>query len=117
MLTEFIGKKYIILRGLANILSGGEKQRISIARALIKDSKILLSDESMSNLDNKIASDIERLILNLKDRTVISITHKLSNNLKYDDEILVMNEGKIIERGSFYELMEKKGYFSLLFNL
>lgn len=74
----------------ANNLSGGEKQRISIARSLIKDTKIILADEILSSLDNEIAFSIEKGLLELENITLISVTHRLiKENLKQYDKILV----------------------------
>jgi len=97
-------------------LSGGEKQRIAIARALLKNSSIMLLDESTSALDNETAYSIEKSILNLKDVTSIVVTHKLMEDiLKEYNEIIVMKDGRIVETGDFYSLIEKKGYFYSLY--
>lgn len=99
-------------------LSGGEKQRIAIARALIKNSSILLLDEGTSALDNETAYNIEKSILSLKDITSIVVTHKLMGEvLKKYDEIIVVKDGKIIEKGSFNELLQNKHYFYSLYTL
>ena len=92
--------------------SGGEKQRISIARALIRETDILVADEILSNLDNETALKIEKELLNLKNITLISVTHRLfEETLTNFDEIIVLNEGCIVEKGTFYELIEKKSFF------
>jgi ATP-binding cassette, subfamily B, bacterial len=97
-------------------LSGGEKQRISIARAIIRNTPILVLDEATSSLDNKTSDFIENTILNLKDKTIIVITHKLSKKLlKEFDEIIVLKEGQVIESGDFNYLIEKQGYFYSLY--
>lgn len=99
-------------------LSGGEKQRIAIARALIKNSSILLLDEGTSALDNETAYNIEKSILSLKDITSIVVTHKLMGEvLKRYDEIIVVKDGKIIEKGNFSELLANKAYFYSLYTL
>lgn len=99
-------------------LSGGEKQRIAIARALIKKSSILLLDEGTSALDNETAYNIEKSILSLKDITSIVVTHKLMGEvLKKYDEIIVVKDGKVIEKGSFNELLAHKAYFYSLYTL
>lgn len=95
-------------------LSGGQKQRISIARAIIKDPSILIFDDSLSAVDTKT----EELILNniktiLKDRTGIIISHRVST-VKHADEIILMDKGKIVEKGTHEELMALKGaYYNL----
>ena len=99
-----------------NKLSGGEKQRIAIARALINDTQILILDESTSALDNETAYNLEKSLLNLDDLTLITVTHKLIKNMLVDyDEIIVMKNGKIIEKGHFDELINLKGYFYSLY--
>lgn len=99
-------------------LSGGERQRISIARGLLRRTPILLMDEITSSLDNETAYEVENAVLNLKNFTRIAVTHKLNENiLKRYDEILVMKDGRIIERGTFSELMNAAGYFNSLYNI
>ena len=102
----------------ANNLSGGEKQRISIARSLIKDTKIILADEILSSLDNEIAFSIEKELLELENITLISVTHRLiKENLKQYDKILVLKDGKIEEKGNFEELMNFDSYFKKLYTI
>lgn len=97
-------------------LSGGEMQRIAIARALIKKAEVLLIDEATAALDKVTASDIERVLINL-DATVLAVTHKLDPDiLKRYDEIFVMKDGEIIEMGTLDELLEKRGYFYYMYN-
>ena len=102
----------------ANNLSGGEKQRISIARSLIKDTKVILADEILSSLDNEIAFSIEKGLLELENITLISVTHRLiKENLKKYDEILVLKDGRIEENGNFEELMNFDSYFKKLYTI
>ena len=101
-----------------NKLSGGEKQRIAIARALINNTQILILDESTSALDNETAYNLENSLLNLENLTLIKVTHKLIKNiLNIYDEIIVMNNGKIIEKGNFEDLINIKGYFYSLYTI
>ena len=101
-----------------NKLSGGEKQRIAIARALINNTQILILDESTSALDNETAYSLENSLLNLENLTLITVTHKLIKNiLNRYDEIIVMKNGKIIEKGNFEDLINIKGYFYSLYTI
>ena len=99
-------------------LSGGEKQRISIARSLLKKSSILLADEATAALDAQTAWQVSNDILDLEGITRIVVTHSLEENLlKRYDGILVLKDGKVEEFGSFDELMEKQGYFHALYTV
>jgi ABC-type multidrug transport system fused ATPase/permease subunit len=92
-------------------LSGGERQRIGIARALYKDSQFLILDEATSSLDSKTERLIQESIKDtLEDKTVLIIAHRFST-LKDVDRIVVMDKGKIIEKGSYDELVRKRGKF------
>jgi len=95
-------------------LSGGQRQRISIARALLANPKIIILDEATSNLDTESESYIQKSLQGLmKDRTTFVIAHRLSTIIKAD-QILVIEEGNIVERGKHDELISKKGrYFDL----
>jgi len=95
-------------------LSGGQRQRISIARALLADPKIIILDEATSNLDTESESFIQKsLHMLMKDRTTFVIAHRLST-IQQADQILVIEEGKIVERGNHDDLIEKKGrYYDL----
>lgn len=99
-------------------LSGGEKQRISIARSLLKKSQVLLVDEATAALDAQTAFQISGSLLDLNDLTRITVTHTLDENLlKRYDCLLILKHGSIAESGKFDELMEKKGYFYSLFTV
>ncbi len=95
-------------------LSGGQRQRISIARALLADPKIIILDEATSNLDNESESYIQKsLSVLMKDRTTFVIAHRLST-IQQADQILVIEDGNIVERGKHNELIDKKGrYYDL----
>ena len=99
-------------------LSGGEKQRISIARSLLKKSRVLLVDEATAALDAQTASQVSGAILDLRGITRIVVTHSLEESqLKRYDRILTLKNGRIHEEGTFAELMAKKGYFYSLFTV
>ena len=95
-------------------LSGGQRQRISIARAILADPKIIILDEATSNLDTESEALIQRSLSTLvKDRTTIVIAHRLST-IQKADQILVIENGRIAERGNHDELIESKGrYYDL----
>lgn len=99
-------------------LSGGEKQRISIARSLLKKSSVLLADEVTAALDAQTAHRVSSDILDLQGITRIVVTHTLEESLlrKYD-KIFVLRGGRIEEAGSFADLMANKGYFYALFTV
>ena len=99
-------------------LSGGEKQRISIARALLRNSKVLLVDEATASLDAQTSSMVLNSILDLENMTRIIVTHDLDENcLKKFDEIVTLKNGTVLEAGSFDELMAEKGYFYSLYTV
>ena len=99
-------------------LSGGEKQRISIARSLLKKSRVLLVDEATAALDAQTAFQVSNAILELHDLTRIVVTHSLDEGLlKQYDCILTLKNGQIAESGSFEKLMDRKGYFYSLYTV
>lgn len=96
-------------------LSGGQRQRISIARALLADPKIIILDEATSNLDTESESFIQKSLQELmKDRTTFVIAHRLST-IQKADQILVIEDGNIVERGKHEELIRTKGRYWELF--
>ena len=99
-------------------LSGGEKQRVSIARSLLKKSSVLLVDEATAALDMQTAHQVSSDILDLTGMTRIVVTHSLEEALlrRYDG-IFVLKNGTLAESGSFDELMQRKGYFYALFTV
>lgn len=99
-------------------LSGGEKQRISIARSLLRNAQVLLVDEATASLDTMTACQVSNAILDLKDITRIVVTHNLDAVLlKRYDCIIALKNGKIEEKGTFEELMKQKNYFYSLFTV
>lgn len=99
------------------LLSGGEKQRISIARAIIKDAPIVLLDEVTSALDIQNENLIQKAISHItKNKTVIVIAHKL-NTIKDCDNILVFDKGKIVEQGTHEKLLNQNGYYKKLYDI
>jgi len=93
-------------------ISGGQKQRISIARALLKEPDILILDDSLSAVDSKTQMNIIQNIRNIrKDKTTIIVSHRLSL-VSHAQEIIVMNDGKIVERGNHENLMEQNGWYA-----
>lgn len=96
-------------------LSGGQKQRVAIARAIINDPKILIFDEATSALDYESESIIQSNMRRIcKDRTVLIIAHRLST-LRIADEIMVIDRGEIVEKGSHEALLEKDGLYAYLY--
>lgn len=101
-----------------SVLSGGEKQRISVARSLLKKSSVLLADEVTAALDAQTAHRVSSDILDLQGITRIVVTHTLEESLlRRYDKIFVLRGGRIEEAGSFADLMANKGYFYALFTV
>ena len=97
-------------------LSGGEKQRISIARAILKNAPIILLDEATSSLDPENELIIQEAISNLiKNKTVVVVAHKL-RNVMGADKIVVLNKGKVEEVGKHEELFKNEGLYKGLWN-
>lgn len=116
-LVQEKGREYLCGEN-GSLLSGGEKQRISIARTLLKNTPILLMDEATAALDTATSYMIEQSILDIENLTSIIVTHKMEDSLlRRYDEILVLHNGSIAEKGTFDELYEHKGYFYSLYTV
>lgn len=99
-------------------LSGGERQRVSIARCLLRGTPVLLLDEATAALDNQTAFAVTDAILHLDGLTRLVVTHRLESALlEQYDEIIVLRNGEVCERGRYDELMERKAYFYSLYNV
>jgi len=105
------GLEYAVGENGSN-LSGGQRQRVAIARALIQETPILVLDEGTSAIDMQTGYDIESRLLNIEDLTLITITHKMSEELLgLYDEIIFMEKGAIVEKGNLNELLNKQSKF------
>lgn len=98
-------------------LSGGEKQRVAIARAILKEAPILLCDEPTSSLDSETELDIMSNLKEIgKNNTTLIIAHRLST-IQDCDEIIVLHEGEVVERGTHQELVSKGGRYTDLLTM
>lgn len=108
---------YTYLEEAGNGLSGGEKQRIALARAFLKENQMYIMDESTSNLDFATENIIFDMIYNkFKTKTMLIIAHRLST-IKNCDEIIVLSDGEIVEQGNHEELLRKKGSYYRLWEM
>lgn len=104
-----------MISGNGDNISKGQKQLLNIARAMLTDAKMLILDEATSNIDSKTEVQIQNALLEvMKGRTCFIIAHRLST-IKNADQILVLNGGKIVEKGNHRELLEKDGFYANLF--
>lgn len=93
-------------------MSGGEKQRISIARAMLKDAPVVIFDEATANVDPENEDRLQKAIEALtRDKTIIMIAHRLKT-VRSADQILVLDQGQIVQRGSHDQLIRKKGIYA-----
>ena len=92
-------------------LSGGEKQRIAIARAIMKNAPIIILDEATANVDPENEKELTQAIENLtKEKTIIMIAHRLKT-VRHADQIVVIDKGRIVQQGKHDELMEQDGIY------
>lgn len=117
IIYKFKDKENTIIGTKGVYLSGGEKQRIAIARAILKKSPIVVMDEASASIDADNEFELQKAFKNLmKNKTVIMIAHRMTS-IQNVDEIIVLENGKIMERGNNKELRERQGLFSKLLNL
>ena len=114
-ILEFKDQYNTVLGERGVTLSGGQKQRVSIARAIIKNPKILIFDDCLSAVDTeteeKILENLERVS---KEKTTFIISHRVSS-AKNADQIIILNDGEIVQQGTHQQLINQKGYYKDLY--
>ena len=117
IIAKFKERENTIIGSKGVHLSGGEKQRIAIARAILKKSSIIIMDEASAAIDADNEYELQKAFKNLmKDKTVIMIAHRMTS-IQNVDEIIVLENGKLMERGDNETLIRKNGIYSRLLNL
>ena len=117
IIKEFPNKEETIVGERGVKLSGGEKQRVSIARAILANRKILVLDEATSALDSRTEQEIQAALKRLmKGRTTIIIAHRLSTIMSAD-KIIILKRGKIVQEGTHKQLIRQKGEYKNLWNI
>ena len=95
-------------------MSGGQRQRIAIARALLKDSPILILDEAVSSLDTRTDQEIQETIRNLAHKkTILMVAHRLST-INEADRLIVLKQGEVVQQGTQEQLLKEDGYYKKL---
>lgn len=117
ILDKFENRENTIIGSKGVYLSGGEIQRIAIARAILKDANIIIMDEASAATDPENEYELQRAFSSLiKNKTVIMIAHRLSS-ITNVDEILFIDDGSVIERGSHKDLIAAKGRYKKLYDM